>query len=157
MLWSNWLYLAPSDNWESFLVHSFVSLVSFFLARFTAGIVFTCHCPCLVCHLRAAVSREPGRHVSNLAVDLVVALLPRCVDLRGDTELFLLPSKINLALSGQGSCYLPRPFPLSCFPFPPPPSLVSTSLSFKYPSFLSYPISLKTFPLLPISTLLFPL
>lgn len=36
-----------------------------------------------------------------------------CPDLRGDMELFLLPSKINLALSGQRSDYLPSLTPPS--------------------------------------------
>lgn len=45
-------------------------------------------------------------HLLSMTVWCMAALLlPSPVALRSDTELFLLPSKINLALSGQRSCY----------------------------------------------------
>lgn len=51
-------------------------------------------------------------HLLPLTVsDLDVSPLPGSVDLLGDTELFLLPSKINSALSGQRSGYPPSPSP----------------------------------------------
>lgn len=51
-----------------------------------------------------------------------------CPDLRGDMELFLLPSKINLALSGQRSDYLPSLTPPSTPPSTPPPTRLAPLL-----------------------------
>lgn len=51
--------------------------------------------------------------LSSLQADIGDLL---CPDLRSDMELFLLPSKINLALSGQRSDYLPPLTPTHVLP-----------------------------------------
>lgn len=62
-----------------------------------------------------------------------------CPDLRGDMELFLLPSKINLALSGQRSDYLPS--------LTPPSTPTTTTTNSPYTScpsaFSNHPIFLS--------------
>lgn len=129
----------------------------FFLHKRSCFQIICCQCSAGLCQQYIYVFFKPSCFSRNLYLVLIAIIVSAlsslqadigdlllCPDLRSDMELFLLPSKINLALSGQRSDYLP---PLTPHPCLTPLLLQITPFSSVFPNFSPPPIC--SLPLVP--------